>query len=166
MFKGLSKTELIVGIIAIGCILVYACLSGPSAAETEAQKQEVVSELTKAGVSLPADVTLLKFSVFERDPAYEARVWILYTKGAIKLPPAIVQAEHSDPVRAKEDARYIELYTKWEIANPKTSLETEWELDGFRYRGTLVTASDGTYFRINRLVYLPDKIAKPEPVGE
>lgn len=122
--------------------------------DSKVEQRKLIQELeTQAGFVLPSDVELLDISDGgERDKSYGFLYWGLYSPTAITTMPL----DHTPYIngyldRSLETAELIQdRLGKRKIKEPQSVFTSHWEVNDYKFRGTVVRTLQGDYMVIER----------------
>ena len=152
------------GVAAI-CVAMFAMAGcdgpkdGPAIASQTAgtdAAQAVKALKEEIGMSFPPGTAVISASDGGgRDPSYGFYIWVLFSPNQITMPLTETlggngyrNLDLADTVTYAESASVRAL----EIKGPQSAFGSDWNLNGYEFRGTIIRTSQGDYLVIERFL--------------
>lgn len=141
--------------VATGCGGWKASSSEPTKTKTVSMKPDPALKALEAqvGMTFPAKTVLLDATDGGgRDASYEFYAWGLFSPAAMKMPPMkaagvkdYLNLPLEDTVKSVQS-----MMGKRRISQAQSAFTSEWETNGYTFRGTLVRSAQGDHLLIER----------------
>lgn len=145
----------LVAVLATGCSERQASSSQPTQTPTTNMKPDPAVKALEAqvGMAFPTNTVLLNATDGGgRDPSYGFYAWGLFSPNTIKMPPMkapgvkdYLNLPLEDTVKSVQG-----MMGKRKISQAQSAFTSEWETNGYTFRGTLVRSPQGDHLLIER----------------
>ena len=145
-------------------LAAFSILAGTGCSEHPASNATIQSVSTKANPALkelearvamtfPTNAILVNATDGGgRDPSYGFYAWTVFSPSQIKMPPMPAPGIQDYVNLPLEDAvKMLDgLMHKRKVTQPQAAFMSEWQTNGFDFRGTLVRSATGDYLAIEQ----------------
>lgn len=140
-------------LLTVGCGDGQVASNQPMQAASAKESKDLQDLETRIGITFPTNTVLVNSTDGGgRDPGYGFYAWGLFSPSAVKMPPMKAPGVKDYLNLPLEDTvKFVQgMMRSRKIVQSQSAFSSEWEKNGYTFRGTLVRSQQGDYLVIEQ----------------